>query len=319
MIAEEGVNKVIGVSTEIKRTGTSVPVESDDGKPRYLALFEWKVNVHESSKRKGRRGQIEKYVEKVEFKLHPTFTDPVRFVDQLPFELREQGYGSFDLEIVLHFKDGLHEPFSITHPIMLDKGSYEQHYDFVAKDAKTEFVDLLKQSVPQQVVSAATSAANNNDKQKLDTTSGGASEPAEKKRRVSRTVAAAPASSGSAASATAASSQKVKSVGNASSQSHQHQNHHAPQHQNGKIIEKSSTIDPVDMLFGLDVDKLADALYGLQGNAIMSAVEIVKKHRQNSTYIHEDPSEFHFDLYTLPREGVIELWNFCTSQGGQQS
>ena len=45
------------------------------------------------------------FVEKVVFKLHPSFAQPVREVTKPPFEVSEKGWGEFECHIRVHFKD----------------------------------------------------------------------------------------------------------------------------------------------------------------------------------------------------------------------
>lgn len=50
---------------------------------------------------------VSNYIEKVMFKLHPTFKKPNRLVSQAPFELKSYGWGSFDIEIDVYWKPWL--------------------------------------------------------------------------------------------------------------------------------------------------------------------------------------------------------------------
>ncbi|KAI5807070.1 yeats family-domain-containing protein [Geopyxis carbonaria] len=62
--------------------------------------------------------------DKVTYKLHPTFTNPTRVVKKQPFLLSEQGWGEFDMEIVLHGidKGGDHV---VRHDLNFQKPKYE--------------------------------------------------------------------------------------------------------------------------------------------------------------------------------------------------
>lgn len=42
-------------------------------------------------------------IKRVVFQLHPSFENPVRYVDSPPFELSECGWGEFEIAISLHF------------------------------------------------------------------------------------------------------------------------------------------------------------------------------------------------------------------------
>lgn len=55
---------------------------------------------------RGPQGEdISYYVKKVVFKLHDTYTDPIRSVETPPFELTETGWGEFDINIKVYFVD----------------------------------------------------------------------------------------------------------------------------------------------------------------------------------------------------------------------
>ena len=48
---------------------------------------------------------ISYFIEKVTFKLHPSFQQAVREVTSPPFEVTEKGWGEFEATIRIHFKD----------------------------------------------------------------------------------------------------------------------------------------------------------------------------------------------------------------------
>ena len=53
---------------------------------------------------------LSSFVKKVIFKLHESFPTPNREVNSAPFELRETGWGEFDILVEIHFNDNVHEP-----------------------------------------------------------------------------------------------------------------------------------------------------------------------------------------------------------------
>ena len=75
------------------------------------------------------------------------------------------------------------------------------------------------------------------------------------------------------------------------------------------------------------MDELTDKLYSLEGDAIMTAVDLVKRFKTKSSYIEEEKGirlllitqseylgEFHFDLYTLSPDAVHALWDLTNTQ-----
>merc|ERR1739848_757626 len=79
-------------------------------------------------------------VKKVVFHLHHSFAEPVREVQQQPFELTETGWGEFEITAVVHFVDeAKEEPFQMVHglklfhtneqPLSTKKPVVSEHYD----------------------------------------------------------------------------------------------------------------------------------------------------------------------------------------------
>jgi len=59
-------------------------------------------------------------IKKVSFKLHDSYPNPLRVVDQHPFELHETGWGEFILNIKIHFRpDANEKPLQLQHPLKL--------------------------------------------------------------------------------------------------------------------------------------------------------------------------------------------------------
>ncbi|CAG8473867.1 11826_t:CDS:2 [Paraglomus brasilianum] len=75
----------------------------------------WTVSV------RGVNGEdISYYVKKVVFKLHETYQNPMRTIEQPPFEISETGWGEFELAIKLHFVPESNEkPVPLYHNLRL--------------------------------------------------------------------------------------------------------------------------------------------------------------------------------------------------------
>ena len=62
------------------------------------------------------RGEdLSRIIAKVQFVLDPSFKDPVRTVTSPPYEVREVGWGQFDITIRIFFTDPSIPPVEITH------------------------------------------------------------------------------------------------------------------------------------------------------------------------------------------------------------
>ncbi|CAG8613352.1 10591_t:CDS:2 [Diversispora eburnea] len=74
----------------------------------------WTVSV------KGLNGaDISHFVKKVTFKLHETYSNPVRVVEQQPFEITETGWGEFELSIKLQFVEPSEKHVTLYHNLRL--------------------------------------------------------------------------------------------------------------------------------------------------------------------------------------------------------
>ncbi|CAL8076746.1 unnamed protein product [Calicophoron daubneyi] len=59
------------------------------------------------------------FIRRVQFKLHESYTNPIRVVNKPPFELTETGWGEFDITMKVIFTDSNEKPLVITHLIKL--------------------------------------------------------------------------------------------------------------------------------------------------------------------------------------------------------
>lgn len=84
--------------------------EPPTGCPR---VHEWTAAVRFN------RPEEEALVQKVIFELHETFRDPVVEVQQPPFQLTRLGWGTFEVKITLHMKDG--REFKVDHMLSFDR------------------------------------------------------------------------------------------------------------------------------------------------------------------------------------------------------
>jgi len=63
----------------------------------------------------GRNGESASYIEKVVVKLHPTFSPPVLEFKKPPFEVSRVGWGVFEINLTVHFKESTKkQPMDIT-------------------------------------------------------------------------------------------------------------------------------------------------------------------------------------------------------------
>ncbi|KAM7536989.1 hypothetical protein Aperf_G00000069295 [Anoplocephala perfoliata] len=62
---------------------------------------------------------ISAYIRRVQFKLHESYSNPIRTVTKPPFEVTETGWGEFDIVMKVFFIDPSTKPLTINHLIKL--------------------------------------------------------------------------------------------------------------------------------------------------------------------------------------------------------
>jgi YEATS domain-containing protein 4 len=90
------------------------------GKLKNSHRWTMKVAIHDDD--------TSRFIEKVVFKLHPTFKMNTVEVKQAPFQLSKIGWGEFEIGIEVHFKRALRLPPKVyTHDLAFDdNGSYHR-------------------------------------------------------------------------------------------------------------------------------------------------------------------------------------------------
>jgi len=81
------------------------------------------------------------YVKKVHFKLHESYANPNRVVTKPPFEVRETGWGEFEIVIKVYFIDPNERPVTIYHILKLFQT--ENNVINIKKDLVSEFYDEI--------------------------------------------------------------------------------------------------------------------------------------------------------------------------------
>ena len=87
------------------------------------------------------RGEIE-CLDSVTIKLHPTFKDPVRVCEAPPFEFRCRGWGTFDILVLLSFKDGSKQ--RTTWELQLDHADASKEVIFTVQEPVAPWDDVFE-------------------------------------------------------------------------------------------------------------------------------------------------------------------------------
>lgn len=95
------------------------------------------------------REVCESLIKEVVFKLHPTFKNPVRTVKKWPYTFRTSGWGTFDLPIIIKWKDHLNmEDLKLEHYVSFDIENNGKSNVYALKIIKPK---SLKQEVPKPI------------------------------------------------------------------------------------------------------------------------------------------------------------------------
>ncbi|KAK6533489.1 hypothetical protein TWF694_002428 [Orbilia ellipsospora] len=85
--------------------------------------------------------------DKVVYKLHPTFANPNRAIKKPPFTINEEGWGEFDMEVVLHPMEKGAE-ISIKHDLNFQEAKYENVHTVTFSNPKPNLMKVLAQTGP---------------------------------------------------------------------------------------------------------------------------------------------------------------------------
>ncbi|KAL2918634.1 Myeloid lymphoid or mixed-lineage leukemia (trithorax, ) [Polyrhizophydium stewartii] len=88
------------------------------------------------------------FIDRVVFFLHETFANPVRTVSSPPFEISEEGWGGFVMNIELHFKGNAFPPHTLQHDFHLDMPQYSAIERLVFPSPPPAFLALLNETIP---------------------------------------------------------------------------------------------------------------------------------------------------------------------------
>ncbi|KAK9361182.1 yeats family-domain-containing protein [Lipomyces starkeyi] len=105
--------------------------------------------------------------DKVTYKLHPTFQNPNRTLKKPPFKLEEQGWGEFDMTIIMHVVDKGGEK-SIIHDLNFLEPKYESEHKLSFPTSRPLLAKLLAESgsLPDSAVSGSPLPADEAKKEK---------------------------------------------------------------------------------------------------------------------------------------------------------
>lgn len=107
--------------------------------------------------------------DKVTYKLHPTFKNPTLTVKKPPFKIEEEGWGEFDMGIVLHFADKGGEQ-TIGHDLNFAQNEYIVNHTINVPTNKPNLARLLTESgpVPGYNAPGASGVGVDNNKRKVE-------------------------------------------------------------------------------------------------------------------------------------------------------
>jgi len=105
-----------------------------------LQTHEWTLFLRGPNKHEDHLNSL--VISKVVFQLHPSFAQPIRELTEPPYEVTERGWGEFEAQIRIHWKDPSEQTTIVNHTIKL----YPQGSQPTGKN------DLVQQSTEEPVV-----------------------------------------------------------------------------------------------------------------------------------------------------------------------
>ncbi|EPS44548.1 hypothetical protein H072_1461 [Dactylellina haptotyla CBS 200.50] len=135
----------IQIKRTIKLTTQQSVIEGRKPVAEGFPMRKWSISVHLLND-KGEEVPATIF-DKVTYKLHPTFANPNRAIKKPPFTITEEGWGEFDMEVVLHTmeKGGDH---SIKHDLHFQEAKYESTSTITFSNPKPGLMKVLAQSGP---------------------------------------------------------------------------------------------------------------------------------------------------------------------------
>ncbi|KAF3224083.1 hypothetical protein TWF191_006198 [Orbilia oligospora] len=135
----------VQVKRKVRLTTTQSVLEGAKPVAEGFPMREWAIVIHLLDE-KGNEVPANCF-DKVTYKLHPTFQNPNRVIKRPPFKLSEQGWGEFDMEIVLHSADkgGDH---TIKHDLHFQQPKYDITTTITFNNPKPGLLKLLQASGP---------------------------------------------------------------------------------------------------------------------------------------------------------------------------
>eukprot|EP00466_Bigelowiella_natans_P018454 jgi/Bigna1/80934/fgenesh1_pg.76_\ len=127
-------------------------------KPHHRELYDTKPDDQHTHKwtvylRGLENEDLSTFIQRVDFRLHESFTDHVRGIEKPPYEVTETGWGEFSILIKVHFRDPNEKPVQFYHHLKLfrknksdkDTGPVisEVYDEFVFHQPTYKFRDLL--------------------------------------------------------------------------------------------------------------------------------------------------------------------------------
>ncbi|KAI8330467.1 yeats family-domain-containing protein [Chlamydoabsidia padenii] len=107
-------------------------------------LRSWKVTLVAVDEDKEVPGKLQAMLDHVEYILHPTFLNPRRDIKEEPYLLKEEGWGEFDLRIMLHFVDDFAPREIIVFDLNFKEPRYSKTHLVTFSDVTPEVASYLE-------------------------------------------------------------------------------------------------------------------------------------------------------------------------------
>ncbi|ODQ64592.1 SAS complex, SAS5 subunit/transcription initiation factor IID, subunit 14 [Nadsonia fulvescens var. elongata DSM 6958] len=320
------------IQRTIKVTTTQAIVDDPTADPESFPLRKWSIKISVI----GANGEEvpANVFDKVTYRLHPTFENPIRSFKKAPFKIEEKGWGEFDLNIIFHVAErgGEH---TVMHDLNFRQNKYDVTHVFKFPTNKPALNKLLFESGP---VPGYNNPSNNNGNGNSNMGNGGGSSDSNISSNARSTTHNSSGSGSNSTISSNANTAYTNSSNLGSNGNHPTKEQYPPHHPSSSTFAKTNSTTPtshgtvsekrkseslplkpkkkskiVDKVT-VDLERLAEGIQKLGEDDLMEVVQMVTENKTPDTYIRNDieEGEFHVDLYTLPNSLLKSLWEFIS-------
>jgi YEATS domain-containing protein 4 len=143
----------------VGNTSHPLPKTRDDGHTHQWCVY---LKSYENE-------DLSMFIKKIQFKLHNSYGIPVRTITKPPYEVKETGWGEFDVEIKIFISDASNKTVTVSHPLKLFQQRSEWYDELIFVNPNSVLHGLLTNTrTLRQTGGSGHSAASHSDFKKIE-------------------------------------------------------------------------------------------------------------------------------------------------------